>query len=175
MPFTPVVSRPMYRTSDSWNRTERPWRVARITSFVPLVIWTSISSSPLSTLMALMPLVRGFEYSLSAVFFTVPSLVQKKRYCSSENSLTGSIALISVSGDTLIRFTIGRPFVARPACGISCHFEFEAAAIIREEEDVIVRRADEQVLDEIRVLQILAREPPPATPLAPVRRGRRCA
>ena len=36
------------------------------------------------------------------------------------NSRTGTIALTCVSGETLIRLTIGLPFAARPACGISC-------------------------------------------------------
>jgi len=34
------------------------------------------------------------------------------------------------------------------------HFEAEAPAVVRKDEDVIVRRADEQVLDEIQVFEI---------------------
>jgi len=119
MPFTPVVSRPITRASCSWNRIDRPCRVARTMSFVPLVTWTSISSSPGSILIALMPLVRGFEYCDSAVFLTVPSLVANSRNWSSGKSRTVTIADTCVSGDTLIMFTMGFPFAARPAWGIS--------------------------------------------------------
>ena len=45
---------------------------------MPLVTCTSISSSPSSILMALMPLERGFAYAESAVFLTVPFLVEKR-------------------------------------------------------------------------------------------------
>ena len=120
MPFTPVVSRPISRTSCSWKRIDRPWRVASTMSFVPLVTCTSISSSPSSILIALIPFERGFEYCESAVFFTVPCLVAKSRNWSSRNSRTGTIAGTFVSGVTLIRLTIGLPLAARPACGISC-------------------------------------------------------
>ena len=54
-PLTPVVSRPISRTSISWKRTDKPCRVARTMSFEPLVTCTSISSSSLSILMALIP------------------------------------------------------------------------------------------------------------------------
>ena len=54
-----------------------PWRVASTMSFVPVVTCTSISSSPSSILIALMPVDRGFEYCASDVFLTVPFLVQK--------------------------------------------------------------------------------------------------
>ena len=36
------------------------------------------------------------------------------------NSRTGTRDSTRVSGFTLIRLTIGLPFAARPACGISC-------------------------------------------------------
>jgi len=80
-----------------------------------------------------------------------------------------------VSGDTLISVHDRTPLRGAPGLRDLVHFEFEAAAIIREEEDVIVRRADEQVLDEIRVLQILAREPPPAHAVGAGTSRRRCA
>ncbi|MNC91232.1 hypothetical protein D3C83_74510 [compost metagenome] len=49
-------------------------------SFEPLVIWTSMSSSPPSILIALMPVERGFAYCDSAVFLTVPFFVTNNRY-----------------------------------------------------------------------------------------------
>ena len=93
MPFTPVVSRPISRTSCSWKRIDRPCRVASTMSFVPLVICTSISSSPSSILIALMPVAcAGWRTAESAVFFTVPFLVANSRNWSSRNSRTGTIA-----------------------------------------------------------------------------------
>ncbi len=59
-PFTPVVARPISRTSFSWKRMDIPCRVARTMSFVPSVTCTSISWSPSSMLMALMPVARTF-------------------------------------------------------------------------------------------------------------------
>src|ERR1700704_2568913 len=91
-------------------------------SFDPLVTCTSISSSSLSILIALIPVWRTFEYCDRALFFTVPFLVQKRRNCVSLNSRTGTIALICVSGETLIRLTIGFPLAARPAWGTSWTF-----------------------------------------------------
>src|SRR5579859_851019 len=79
MPFTPVAARPMSRTSCSWNRMLMPWPVASTTSFRPSVTCTSISSSPLSMLMARIPAVRGFPNSESTVFLTMPFLVAKSR------------------------------------------------------------------------------------------------
>src|SRR5690348_148763 len=81
IPFTPVAARPMSRTSCSWNRMLIPCRVAMTMSFRPSVTCTSISSSPFSMLMALMPVERGFPKAESTVFFTTPSLVAKKRNC----------------------------------------------------------------------------------------------
>ena len=92
------------------------------TSLVPEVIWTSTSSSPSSSLMPFTPVERTFEYSFSAVFLTVPCRVQKSRYSVSVNCFTGTIAFTSVSGVTLIRLTIGFPFVARAPSGISWTF-----------------------------------------------------
>src|SRR5690606_27152218 len=61
MPRTPVATRPISRTSASWNRIAMPSRVARMTSSSPLVIWTSISSSPSTTLIALIPDARTWR------------------------------------------------------------------------------------------------------------------
>ncbi len=61
MPMTPVAVRPMERTSSSLKRMAMPLRVPRKISWAPLVCLTSMSSSPASTLMAMMPPVRGLE------------------------------------------------------------------------------------------------------------------
>ncbi len=89
-------------------------------SLVPVVICTSISSSPDSILIAFTPLARTFEYWESAVFLTVPCRVTNSSEQLSVNSRTGTTAEIFVSGVTLIRLTIGLPFACRDACGISC-------------------------------------------------------
>ena len=122
-------------------------------SLLPLVTCTSISSSPSSILIALMPVVRGFEYCDSAVFFTVPCLVANSRNSSSENSRTGTIAWMRVSGETLIRLTIGLPL--RRAAGLRdlVHLEPVAAPVVGEDQHVVVRAGDEQVLDEVLVLE----------------------
>ena len=95
--------------------------VTNTTSLVPDVICTSMSSSPSSSLMALMPWTRGLEYCDSAVFLTVPFRVQNNRNSLSVNSRTGARSRACVvSGVTLMRFTIGLPRVLRAACGNSC-------------------------------------------------------
>ena len=55
MPRTPVVSRPIERTSDSWKRTAWPARETISTSSSPEVRRTATSSSSSRTLMAMMP------------------------------------------------------------------------------------------------------------------------
>ena len=50
-----------------------PSRVARITSSSPFVIFTSISSSSASMLMAFTPTTRTCRYAESGVFLTTPS------------------------------------------------------------------------------------------------------
>ncbi len=41
-------------------------------SFFPSVVWASITSSPFPTEIAMIPLLRGFAYAESGVFFTIP-------------------------------------------------------------------------------------------------------
>ena len=52
------------------------------------------------------------------------------------------------------------------------HLEPEAAAVVGEAQDVVVRRADEEALDEILVLQPLPAQPASAAALLAVRRDR---
>ena len=58
---------------------------------------------------------------------------------------------------TLIRLTIGLPLRRAARLRDLVHLEPEAAAVVGEDEDVVVRRADEEVLDEILVLAAPAR------------------
>ena len=68
-----------------------------------------------------------------------------------------TIAETCVSGVTLIMLTIGLPLAARPACGISCTLSQKQRPSSVKHEHVVVRRRDEQVLDEILVLERLRR------------------
>ena len=58
IPFTPVVARPISRTSLWWKRMLMPSLVARMMSLFWSQTWTSISSSSFSMLMAQIPLAR---------------------------------------------------------------------------------------------------------------------
>ena len=59
MPRTPVVARPISRTSRSTKRMAMPSRVASTTSQLPSASCTLISSSPSSMFMAFSPTRRG--------------------------------------------------------------------------------------------------------------------
>ncbi len=72
MPRTPRAVRPMGRTSDSSKRMASPSCVAMKMRFVPSVSITSSSSSPSSTLTALMPFERMLRNSDSSVFLMTP-------------------------------------------------------------------------------------------------------
>ena len=59
--MTPVVSRPIGRTSFSEKRMPMPWRVPMKIWSSPPVMRTESSSSPSSMLIAMMPPERTFE------------------------------------------------------------------------------------------------------------------
>ncbi len=65
----------------------------------------------------MMPLVRGREKSVSAVFFTVPVVVAMKMNLSASNSRTGRMALMRSPSSSGSRLTIGLPRAWRLACG----------------------------------------------------------
>ena len=172
-------SRPSCRVPSRARRSRGSGSTGRASSRArcrscPLVICTSISSSPSSILIALMPVERGFEYCESARLLHRAVLACRRAGTGRRvNSRTGTIAWTFVSGETLIRLTIGLPFAARPACGISCTLSQKQRPSSVKHEDVVVRRADEEVLDEILVLQPLPVEPAPAAALLAVGRDRR--
>ena len=78
IPRTPWALRPIGRTSFSSKRTAFPPELNSITSCLPSVSATPISTSPSSRSTAMIPEGRGREYSESDVFFTTPSWVAKK-------------------------------------------------------------------------------------------------
>ncbi len=79
MPFTPIVSRPIGRASDSSHLMALP-ELETIMIFSPgCTRLTEMSSSPSRRLMAMIPLDRTLEYACIAVFFTMPSLVANSR------------------------------------------------------------------------------------------------
>ena len=67
----------------------------------------------------MMPPFLGREKFLSDVFLQVPELVTMKTNCSSLNSLTGRIALITSSFSRGSKLTIGLPLAVRDAIGNS--------------------------------------------------------
>src|SRR5574338_44426 len=85
MAVTPIVSRPIGRTSDSLKRAAWPFRVATMTSLSPSERPTHCSSSPPCRLMAIRPLARIFAYSASEVFLIIPRRVAMTRKWSGSN------------------------------------------------------------------------------------------
>ena len=173
MPFTPVVSRPISRTSCSWKRIDRPWRVASTMSFVPLVTCTSISSSPSSILIALMP-VRAHVRVLRQRRLLHRALLGGEE----QELIVGELAHrhdrrhLRVGRDVDQvddRLALGRAARLRDLV----HLEPEAAPVVGEAQHVVVRRRDEEVLDEILFLERRAVVTAPAAPLLLVRRDRR--
>ena len=76
MDCTPVLFRPIARTSLSLKRTARPPALATMISLLPLVSSTPTTRSSSRILMAITPFVLGLLYSVKQVFFTIPFLVQ---------------------------------------------------------------------------------------------------
>ena len=91
MPMTPAVARPIGRARPSLNRIVWPLRETRNTSSLPLVSFTSMSSSPCFRLIAARP-VRGESYSGSVVFLTMPRLVENSRNRPASYSFRSSTA-----------------------------------------------------------------------------------
>ena len=136
MPFTPPAARPMLRTSDSQKRMLMPPWVMRTTPspgsvspVLPRVSLTSMSVSPGSMPMAMMPPLRTLPNSLSVVFFTVPCCVAKKSspgccqvmlslFASSLDWMRMRAAIFSFAWSSS-RLAMLRPFEARPMSGIS--------------------------------------------------------
>ena len=174
MPFTPVVSRPISRTSCSWKRIERPWRVASTMSFVPA------RDLHVDQLVAVLDLDRlDARWSAGSSTATAPSSSPCPawwRRAGTGRRGTRAPARSpgpSCPGVTLIRLTIGLPLAARPACGISCTLSQKQRPSSVKTRMYSCVLADEQVLDEVLVLERLPVEPAAAAPLLLVRRHRR--
>ena len=121
MPMTPAALRPMTRASFSSKRIDMPVAVERSTWSAPLVTSTSTRRSPSFRPSAMMPALLTLRYSCSAVRFTWPLAVRKKRKSSrSSNLATGRHAQMRSSGRSSSRFCTARPLAVRAASGI-CH------------------------------------------------------
>jgi len=72
--------------------------------------------------MEMIPPARGREYSIRSVFLMMPRAVTVITNFPSVNSRTGRIDAISSPGERDRRFTMARPFEARPASGNSWTF-----------------------------------------------------
>ena len=73
MPMTPPASRPIARTSLSWNLASMPWAVAMITSSSPDETSTQASSSSSSRVIARIPVERTRSNCSSGVFLMIPA------------------------------------------------------------------------------------------------------
>ena len=119
IPLTPMETLPVLLTSVSLNRMHCPYFVTRITSFLLLVAFTSISSSSSRSAIAARPTFRTFAYSCMGVFLTRPFRVAIIRYWPSSNRLIGITAVIFSSGISWRRLIIAVPLAVLPASGIS--------------------------------------------------------
>ena len=165
MPFTPVVSRPISRTSPWWNRMLMPSLVASTMSLFWSHTWTSISSSPFSMLMALMPLAAhvavGREHRL--LHRALPG-------GEDQALVVGELAHRHQRRDLLVRLdgdAVDDRLPSRRAARLRdlVHLEPVELPRVGEEQQVVVRAGDEEVLDPVVVLEVGAVEPAPAAPL----------
>src|SRR5712691_9603281 len=123
MPMTPPAARPMERTSVSRNRMAWPSWLARKIICLLSVSLAPMSSSLASRLMAMMPLARGLEYSVSADFFTVPLRVARNTNLLSSSRLRAATSAVSFSSSwKRTKLDMALPRVAAAASGISYTF-----------------------------------------------------
>ena len=93
MPMTPRAVRPIGRTLFSLYRTARPSLVAIRTSLSPRVCRTYSSSSPSSSVSAILPPLRWYSNSDSSVRLMMPRLVTMSRYSPSPKPSTAIMAV----------------------------------------------------------------------------------
>ena len=117
-----MAPRPVGRTSCSLKRMLIPWLVTRMISFVPSVVFTSISSSSSCKPIAIRPVFLMFLKADITVFFTVPFFVTIMRLSSSLNSLIGITDVTFSPGTRFSRLIIAVPRAVLPASGISYAF-----------------------------------------------------
>ncbi len=116
---TPMVSRPIGRTSFSVNREPLPRRVTMSSSLPPDERRTQLSSSSPWRLIAISPLRRTAEYAAAGVFLIWPSLVTMTRYCESLNSSMSMSAVTRSPWSRSMRLITGSPLAWRLTSGIS--------------------------------------------------------
>ena len=109
----------MGRTSLSWNRTDFPDAVARKTSDWPFDRPAARTSSPSSTVSAMIPFERGCENAERDVFLMTPFFVARTTKLPSANSRTASIAHTRSCAPIWIRLTTALPRPAELTSGIS--------------------------------------------------------
>ena len=111
-------------------------------------------------------------YALSSVFLTTPFLVAKRRYFASSkfarlDDRAHGLALPErqeIDDRAALRLARAERQLV--------HLQAVDLADAREEEDVVVRRGDEEMLDVVLVLQIHAHHADAAAPLFAIRRDR---
>ncbi len=105
----------------------------------------------------MMPVERGLENSLSAVFFTVPLRVAKKMNVPSSSRLRrrddGGQVLVFLEFHQAGNRLAAR---GRRSFGNFVHLQPVDAPLRAEQQDVTVRRGDEQILDEVFLARLRA-------------------
>ena len=169
MPRTPVVSRPIERASDSAKRTVSPARETMITSSPGSTARTASSSSSSRMLIAMIPsALIGVLYACSSVFLTVPLRVANTRYFGLGEVARGDDRLDPLA--LAQRQDVDERAALRGALRLGQLVDLRAVdlAAVGEEQQVVVRGAHEQVLDEVAVLHVHARHAAPAALLLAV-------
>ena len=171
MPMTPEVQRPIGRSASSVavNRIDMPLRETSSTSESSSTSSAETSSSPSRRLMAMMPPVRFVSYSVSAVFLTRPSRVASTRILGDARSRGCRAPRRSARpGCSASRLATCWPFASRPASCDLVRLRAVHPARVREEQQPVVGRGDEEVLDHVVGAQLRAAHPSAAAVLAAV-------
>ena len=154
----------------SWKRIAWPSFETMRMSSSPDEWRTPTSSSPSRILIAMIPSAfSGVLYAASSVFLTTPFFVPKTRYFASSKSRVwidrahGLVLAERQQVDDRAALRLAR------AERQLVHLQPVDLADVGEEEDVVVRRGDEEVLDVVVVLQVHAHDADAAAPLLAVR------
>jgi hypothetical protein len=167
MPMTPDVARPIGRraSSSARKRIDCAVRLTSSRSSSALMRAAAMSSSSSRRLSAISPLERPLSNSVSAVFFTRPVLggqhqVRRDRVVLERDDLRDR--LVRLEGQD-----VGHVLAARVAVGLGQLVRLGPVdpALVGEEQQPVVRRRHEEVLDDVVLLQAA-----PCTPRPP----RRC-
>jgi hypothetical protein len=104
----------------------------------------------------------GVLYAASFVFLTTPFFVPKKRYSASSKSRVWTTARTGLALAERQQVHDRAALRLARAQRKLVHLQPVHLPDVREEEDVVVRRGDEQVLDVVLVLQLHAHHADPA-------------